>query len=367
MADYIQTLVLSESYIYISDYKLTAEAEARIRSVLESSIALRSPYFFQSKVAYELKVEEGSLKIKCTILGGLSAFLLADANFRVGVDRAYESAKYFAHSIIVDGVVASERSMYKVDVKEARLGVPGRLKRITSKLSGLSEFSSTLKATELEKDLTAFSKDIKNLFDDIKESDERALISKGLLSIIDADFPPRPSAAASPQEKKNSEIRNNQIFINTLQIIQDGKSEERKSAEIDWKTIGQLLVAIVTLSTALLQRRRSGGSTASTPLSAGSPVLPISDNAAENLAQHISIASIRKLKKIATEEKARLEELLADESKTDLFREEAVKRTYRKVCKRLSAIKKELGEIPKVKELLDIYREFRCSEEGEEA
>lgn len=310
MANYIDKLILSESYIYIADYELTSDAEAKIRRMLEASIRLRSPYFFQADVNYELKVESGSLTIKCTILGSLAAFLLSSANFREAVDQAYESSKYFSRSIVVDGIVASERPMYRVDAKEARLGVPGRLKRLIIKLAGLSTFSANWKSEHLKKELIALNKEIKNIYDDIGDSHERKLISDGLMTILNQDFPKILATAPSAQEFKNFEIRNNTLFADTINIVLDGKTPERKSLEIDWKLISSLFIAL----SSLYLHFRKGGDKNQSVTSDGS-FSGLNNVSTEALAASISVKQVTALKKIAEEEKAKMENLAKDDFK----------------------------------------------------
>lgn len=354
MANYIDKLILSESYIYIKDYDLTDEAKARIERFLEASIELRSESFFLADVKYDLKVEKGSLKIKCTILGSLAVFMASAANFREAVDRAHESSKFFASAIVVDGVVAAKRPMYKIDAKEARLGVPGRLKRLLLKLSALSTFSANWKPIQAANEIESLKKDIKNLYNDIGDDSERALISKGLLGIIAQDFPKTLPASASQQQIAAHQIQNNYVFAETVQIITDGKTPERKSLEVDWKVISHGLAFITALLAYLTAKVKSQPG-------ATSVSHEISPKAAERLAATISVKEIKLLKKLVEDEKLKLQELVKDDSRTHLFREEAANQVRSKICKRLRSIEQEVGGLP-ITELKEFYSEFKCKD-----
>ena len=75
-ANYLNSIVLCESYIYIDEYILTDERKALIQQALTDYANTRTPLFFGAEIPVDTEVTEGSLRAKVTVVGSILLLVL---------------------------------------------------------------------------------------------------------------------------------------------------------------------------------------------------------------------------------------------------------------------------------------------------
>src|SRR5687768_8209003 len=92
VADYIDSSILCESYLFVEAYELTPEKKDQIQEMLRTYATQRAPLFFETTVNIDVEVTQGSLKAKVTIIGSLSALIIAYGSLRSGIEYIYKDA-----------------------------------------------------------------------------------------------------------------------------------------------------------------------------------------------------------------------------------------------------------------------------------
>ncbi|ELY2632540.1 hypothetical protein SMC42_001006, partial [Cronobacter sakazakii] len=163
MADYINSNILSQSYVHVEpEWLLTVDGEKkqeaieRIRNIIKAHAEERMRFFLYDDVDIEVNFEDGSIKAHITAYGKICVLLTAlnpVGNFVAN----YESYRNGIKTIVSDvarlsDVVNSEvlfqtksRSKNEIIRVEARKGIVGSLDNINKKINEISYKTKTHK------------------------------------------------------------------------------------------------------------------------------------------------------------------------------------------------------------------------------
>src|SRR4051812_33571956 len=106
VADYIDSSIICESYLYVEAYELTPEKKEQIQNLLQQYAALRAPLFFETSIQIDVEISPGSLKAKVTIVGSIAALITFYGNIRQSIDYIYKDAQFIASGLVTESIFA---------------------------------------------------------------------------------------------------------------------------------------------------------------------------------------------------------------------------------------------------------------------
>lgn len=358
MANYIDNTILCETYVHIETYDLSKEAEQRIRDYLEAQIKFKSEYFFDTKIEWEIEVEEGSLTIRATVLGGLAAFLISTASFKGSVYTAVDSAKMFSESLMVDGIVAAKNKARTVDHKEARLGVPGRLKRLIARIEKLGYEIERLKEKAISAKAAEVRRETERLLEDIPEQKDRVVVCKGLLEVMADNFPKKLSNNPTQREISGNWFSKREEYGAIIVVLDQQRSQKESDRMDQFVKFMQALASIAALyfgyKTLQLHKQLASKS----PEAARTQT----DDGVRRAVRHIKVSRLSRVTERIQEKKDFLDRIMQDAARPDAFKVSALEDFRRWACKELGKMLEEANNAPALKEQLDpFWQEFRCT------
>lgn len=184
MANYLNTTILCESYIYVSSYDLTPKMQGTIETTLKGYASSRAPFFFDTSIDIDVDVIEGSLKTKVTVCGSIAAVIMSYGSLRSGIEMMYKDARFVASSLVTESLFAAQVRRPEVDRVEVRTGLPGSIKRIIQKIDNLSKQTTTISPDQMGKELAAISKSLDNLLEKIEDDADKKAVKDGLQEIM---------------------------------------------------------------------------------------------------------------------------------------------------------------------------------------
>jgi len=140
---------LAELYINLDVCASPEEKEAVINYLSEVGHRYANEYFRHGS-SISLEVEDGSLKIWLTVLGGLYLSIGQYGSFRAGLDFLAEDARSFGDTVKGSFFREANVPNHKITRVERRLGIPGKINRLLRKLEKMEEADTTNKFTRDE-------------------------------------------------------------------------------------------------------------------------------------------------------------------------------------------------------------------------
>ncbi|EOV9695011.1 hypothetical protein ACN5OH_002231 [Cronobacter turicensis] len=202
MADYINSNILSQSYVHVEpEWLLTVDGEKkqesieRIRNIIKAHAEERMRFFLYDDVDIEVTFEDGSIKAHITAYGKICVLLTAlnpVGNFVAN----YESYRNGIKTIVSDvarlsDVVNSEvlfqtksRSKSEIIRVEARKGIVGSLDNINKKINEISYKTKTHKKNSvmsIYNSILELHKNILELMDNVNDADDKELVRTALI------------------------------------------------------------------------------------------------------------------------------------------------------------------------------------------
>ncbi|WP_099062505.1 hypothetical protein [Serratia sp. BW106] len=200
MANYIDSNILSQSYVHVEPTWLTSvtneqkEAELqRIKDNITEYAQKRLKFFLYDNVDIEVEFEDGSIKAKITAYGKVCVLLSAltpaghvVANYpqyREGV-KAIISDVHKIGNVVNSEVLFQTRSRSKDEIirVEARKGIVGSLEKIHNKMTSIENklIRKDNSSIAIYSDILDLNKYISELDANLKDKQDRDSISKSL-------------------------------------------------------------------------------------------------------------------------------------------------------------------------------------------
>ncbi len=166
---------LSEAYIHLkvdaSLYEL--EAVQEYLSFIGNKYALE---LYGQELDIQVRVEEGSLKAWVTAAGIIYAGVAGYGSFRSGIDHLANDAKVFGEIVSSSFIEEAKIDKEKVYRVERRLGVPGKIKRLLTKINRLERANYT--NSIVQKELGGLREEIQEIVNQIdSEKDAELFVS----------------------------------------------------------------------------------------------------------------------------------------------------------------------------------------------
>ncbi|MGG8077143.1 hypothetical protein PGO01_11445 [Klebsiella aerogenes] len=202
MADYINSNILSQSYVHVEpEWLLTVngekkqEAIERIRNIIKTHAEERMRFFLYDDVDIEVTFEDGSIKARITAYGKICVLLTAlnpVGNFVANYDSYRNGIKTIVSDVArLSDVVNSEvlfqtksRSKSEIIRVEARKGIVGSLDNINKKINEISYKTRVNKKNSVMSiydSLLELHKNILDLMDNVNDVNDRNLVRTALI------------------------------------------------------------------------------------------------------------------------------------------------------------------------------------------
>ncbi|MEB6537635.1 MULTISPECIES: hypothetical protein [Serratia] len=200
MANYIDSNILSQSYVHVEPTWLTSvtneqkEAELqRIKDSITEYAQKRLKFFLYDDVDIEVEFEDGSIKAKITAYGKVCVLLSALApaghvvanypQYREGV-KAIISDVHKIGNVVNSEVLFQTQSRSKDEIirVEARKGIVGSLEKIHNKMTSIENklIRKDNSSIAIYNDMLDLNKYISELDANLKDKQDRDSISKSL-------------------------------------------------------------------------------------------------------------------------------------------------------------------------------------------
>lgn len=199
MADYINSNILSQSYVHVEPEwlasisgKVKQEEIEKIKEIITTHAKERMKFFLYDNVDIEVVFEDGSIKAKITAYGHIGVFLLALGH---GITN-YPEYSNGIRAIVTDVAKTSElvnseilfqtKSKHKHEIIriEARKGVIGSLHNINKKINSISDKTKNHKDNDpslIYQMILDLHEDILSLMDKINDKNDKELIRTSLM------------------------------------------------------------------------------------------------------------------------------------------------------------------------------------------
>ncbi|WP_202304703.1 hypothetical protein [Dryocola clanedunensis] len=203
MADYINSNILSQSYVHVEPEWLSTvngkekqEAIQKIKNIIKLHAEERMKFFLYDDVDIDIAFEDGSIKARITAYGSVCVLLNAltpASNFVANYSSYREGIKLMVSDVArLSDVVNAEvlfqtksRTKKEIIRVEARKGIVGSLDNINKKINEISNKTKTHKRNSVTTIYNTFldlHKSILELMDNVNDADDKELVR---LSLID--------------------------------------------------------------------------------------------------------------------------------------------------------------------------------------
>ncbi|CVH23216.1 Uncharacterised protein [Serratia marcescens] len=202
MADYINSNILSQSYVHVEPEWLATvkgkekqEAIERIKNIIKKHAEERMKFFLYDDVDIDVSFEDGSIKARITAYGSVCVLLNAltpVGNFVTNYSSYREGIKTIVSDVArLSDVVNSEvlfqtksRSKKEIIRVEARKGIVGSLENINKKINEISYKTKTHKKNSvmsIYNSILELHKNILELMDNVNDADDKELVRTALI------------------------------------------------------------------------------------------------------------------------------------------------------------------------------------------
>lgn len=193
MADYINSNILSQSYVHVepewlnklSDKdkkKFVAEIERKVTSFSEERIK----FFLDDGVVIEISFKEGSIRAWVTTYGPILLLIGSTitnySSFRESIGDLVSDVRQVATIVNSEVIFQSKSSKKEILHVESRKGIIGSIKRINDKIDGVSNRlkRGDCSATLINEELLHLHGLILELFSNIKDQKDKKHIATAL-------------------------------------------------------------------------------------------------------------------------------------------------------------------------------------------
>ncbi len=192
---------LAQAYIHFKPYS-ASEREIRALGRYAEKLAVRTAKeIYGGGVVVEVELEEGSLRTRITVIGGIFIAVYSGVanykGFKESVVELCEDARDF--SVDVCAPFTKKAGVPKEDIYrfERRLKTPGKLYRISRRLEKLERSATDLSPKDVQKELARLRGELDSATHDLSQEEIKA-IERGLRS----DRLPSPRRWPAPPEHK---------------------------------------------------------------------------------------------------------------------------------------------------------------------
>lgn len=207
MADYINKNILSQAYIHVEPAGIeTKEQLDLFKSSLTTFTLSRTKFFLSEGLDVNVEFEEGSIKVRVTVIGTLMLLLQGISSykdFREGLQLLYSDAKWLSDAIISESLFQTKAKHHDIIRVEARTGIIGSVYKILNQLEKIKCGSDgTMQASELVHKIDDVQEELLKLLSNINDFDDKNLVARECRNLV-KHFPEIP---IPPKETTNSEI-----------------------------------------------------------------------------------------------------------------------------------------------------------------
>ncbi|ASY78050.1 hypothetical protein [Pectobacterium polaris] len=202
MADYINSNILSQSYVHVEPEWLSTvkgkekqEAIERIKNIIIKHAEERMKFFLYDDVDIDVSFEDGSIKARITAYGSVCILLNAlnpVGNFITNYSSYREGIKTIVSDVArLSDVVNAEvlfqtksRSKNEIIRVEARKGIVGSLENINKKINEISYKTKSHKKNSVMSIYHSFLElhnNILELMDNVNDTNDRELVKTALI------------------------------------------------------------------------------------------------------------------------------------------------------------------------------------------
>ena len=180
---------LSETYF---NFKVDA-SRYELEAVYEYLSFIGNKYAVQiygQEVDIQVRIEEGSLKAWVTAAGIIYGTISGYGSFRSGIEHLTEDARSFGKIVSARFIEDSGIEKEKIYRVEKRLGIPGKINRLLTRIEELeqADYSNQLVRDELK----AIHSQVKRIIDDLDSDQDRKLFLSSLPDIYRDIQQPEP-------------------------------------------------------------------------------------------------------------------------------------------------------------------------------
>lgn len=205
MADYINSNILSQSYVHVEPEWLSTvrgrekqHIIERIKSIIKVHAEERMKFFLYDDVDIDVSFEDGSIKARITAYGSVCVLLNAlnpvgnfvsnYSSYREGI-RAIVSDVARLSDVVNAEVLFQTKSRSKKEIirVEARKGIVGSLENINKKINDITYRTKTYKKNSVTSVYNSFldlHKNVLELMDHVNDADDRELVRTALIDGI---------------------------------------------------------------------------------------------------------------------------------------------------------------------------------------
>ena len=186
----------------------TEEDLEKFKANLTQFTKSRVEFFLSPDLPVEIEFEEGSLIARVTVMGTIGLLFTGISNyknFREGIQLIYSDSKRLTEYIISETTFQSGSRQQNVIRLEARVGIIGSIQKVINQLESIKRGANgSMMASDVSKKIDEASRDLKKLFKNINDENDKELVRAGLESIAE-EIPETPKAPKAPKDKVNSE------------------------------------------------------------------------------------------------------------------------------------------------------------------
>jgi hypothetical protein len=206
VADYIKKNILSQAYVHVEPTAFETEEDLEsFKTNLTQFTKSRVEFFLSPELPVEIEFEDGSLIARVTVMGTIGLLLTGISNyknFREGIQLIYSDSKRLTEYIISETTFQSGARQQNVIRLEARVGIIGSIQKVINQLESIKRGANgSMMASDVSKKIDEASKELRKLFQNINDENDKELVRAGLESIAE-EIPDTPKA---PKDKVNSE------------------------------------------------------------------------------------------------------------------------------------------------------------------
>ncbi|MEH6518735.1 MAG: hypothetical protein V7742_18815 [Halioglobus sp.] len=171
---------LSVAYVHL---KLSASV-SEIEAVQEYLTIIGKNYaheLYKQEIYIEVHVEAGSLKAWVVVAGSLYIGIGQYGSFRSGIDHLVKDARTFGEAVSSTFIETADIDNEKVYRIERRLGIPGRIKRLLSKIDQIEQADYVSRLAV--RDLSDLRLEVQGIVDDLDSEEDISLLVSNLPNV----------------------------------------------------------------------------------------------------------------------------------------------------------------------------------------
>ncbi|MEZ8482611.1 hypothetical protein [Vibrio splendidus] len=205
MADYINKNILSQAYIHVEPAGVETEEQLELfKENLRAFALSRTEFFLSEGLEINIEFEEGSIKTRVTVIGGMMLLLQGISSykdFREGIQLLYSDSKWLSDAIISESLYQTKAKHHDVIRVEARTGIIGSVHKVLNQLERIkSGAKGVMAAADIAEKLDDVQDELSKLMDNICDLEDKNLVAKECKYLV-KDLPETPFP---PKDKTNS-------------------------------------------------------------------------------------------------------------------------------------------------------------------